>query len=170
MGNWKQELARFAPQLDALFVHHSEAPAEALERLAREPAHELAGRDVVVTTYALVKKLDWIAKQPWRLVVLDEAQAIKNASSVQTKAVKRLRAESRITLTGTPVENQIGDLWSLFDFCCPGLLGSAGEFRGFVKRLGKAADPEGFGPLRRDMTSLIESLKRVEWDFLAPDR
>ena len=168
VGNWKQELARFAPQLDALFVHHSEAPAEALERLAREPAHELAGRDVVVTTYALVKKLDWIAKQPWRLVVLDEAQAIKNASSVQTKAVKRLRAESRIALTGTPVENQLGDLWSLFDFCCPGLLGSAGEFRGFVKRLGKAADPEGFGPLRRLIQPYL--LRRLKTDpAIVPD-
>ncbi len=168
LGNWKQELARFAPQLDALFVHRSEAPAEALERLARNPAGELAGRDVVVTTYALVKKLDWIAKQPWRLVVLDEAQAIKNASSAQTKAVKRLRAEARIALTGTPVENQLGDLWSLFDFCCPGLLGSAGEFRGFVKRLGKAADPEGFGPLRRLIQPYL--LRRLKTDpAIVPD-
>jgi len=168
VGNWKQELARFAPQLDALFVHRSECPAEDLERLARDPARELAGRDVVVTTYSLVKKLDWIAKQPWRLVVLDEAQAIKNASSVQTKAVKRLRAESRIALTGTPVENQLGDLWSLFDFCCPGLLGSAGEFRGFVKRLGKAADPEGFGPLRRLIQPYL--LRRLKTDpAIVPD-
>ena len=122
----------------------------------------------MVTTYALVKKLDWIAKQPWRLVVLDEAQAIKNASSVQTKAVKRLRAESRIALTGTPVENQLGDLWSLFDFCCPGLLGSAGEFRGFVKRLGKAADPEGFGPLRRLIQPYL--LRRLKTDpAIVPD-
>ena len=168
VGNWKQELARFAPQLDALFVHRSECSGEVFERLARDPARGLAGRDVVVTTYSLVKKLDWIAKQPWRLVVLDEAQAIKNASSVQTKAVKRLRAESRIALTGTPVENQLGDLWSLFDFCCPGLLGSAGEFRGFVKRLGKAADPEGFGPLRRLIQPHL--LRRLKTDpAIVPD-
>ena len=168
VGNWKQELARFAPQLDALFVHRSECPPELLARLARDPARELAGRDVVVTTYSLVKKLDWIANQPWRLVVLDEAQAIKNASSVQTKAVKRLRAESRIALTGTPVENQLGDLWSLFDFCCPGLLGTAGEFRGFVKRLGKGADPEGFGPLRRLIQPYL--LRRLKTDpAIVPD-
>jgi SNF2 family DNA or RNA helicase len=168
LGNWKQELARFAPQLDALFVHRSEATAEALGRLARNPARELAGRDVVVTTYSLVKKLDWIANQPWRLVVLDEAQAIKNASSAQTKAVKQLRAKARIALTGTPVENQLGDLWSLFDFCCPGLLGSAGEFRGFVKRLGKAAGPEGFGPLRRLIQPYL--LRRLKTDpAIVPD-
>jgi hypothetical protein len=168
VGNWKQELARFAPQLEAVFVHRSEATAEALERLARAPARELAGRDVVVTTYTLVKKLDWIAKQPWRLVVCDEAQAIKNASAAQTRAVKRLRAEARIALTGTPVENQLGDLWSLFDFCCPGLLGSAGEFRGFVKRLGKGADPEGFGPLRRLIQPYL--LRRLKTDpAIVPD-
>jgi hypothetical protein len=168
VGNWKQELARFAPQLDALFLHRSEASAEVFERLARDPAGALAGRDVVVTTYTLAKKLDWLAKQPWRLVVLDEAQAIKNASSAQTKAVKQLRAQARIALTGTPVENQLGDLWSLFDFCCPGLLGSPGEFRGFVKRLGKAADPEGFGPLRRLIQPYL--LRRLKTDpAIVPD-
>jgi hypothetical protein len=168
LGNWKQELARFAPQLASLFVHRSECPPEVLERLARNPARELAGRDVVVTTYTLVKKLAWIANQPWRLVVLDEAQAIKNAASAQTKAVKRLQAEARIALTGTPVENQLGDLWSLFDFCCPGLLGSAGEFRGFVKRLGKASDPAGFAPLRRLIQPYL--LRRLKTDpQIVPD-
>jgi len=168
VGNWKQELARFAPQLRALFVHRSETAAAVLDRIAADPERELAGHDVVVTTYALVKKLDWIAAVPWRLAVLDEAQAIKNASSAQTKAVKRLRAEARIALTGTPVENQLGDLWSLFDFCCPGLLGSAGEFRAFVKRMGKHADPQGFAPLRRLIQPYI--LRRLKTDpRIVPD-
>ncbi len=67
----------------------------------------------------------WLATTPWRLVVLDEAQAIKNPAAKQTKAVKKLRAETRIALTGTPIENRLGDLWSIFDFINPGLLGSS---------------------------------------------
>jgi len=168
VGNWKQELARFAPQLKAVFVHRSETEAAVLDRLAADPERALAGLDVVVTTYTLVKKLAWIGAVPWRLAVLDEAQAIKNASSAQTKAVKRLRAEARIALTGTPVENHLGDLWSLFDFCCPGLLGSAAEFRGFVKRMGKRADPQGFAPLRRLIQPYI--LRRLKTDpRIVPD-
>ncbi|MFM8803052.1 MAG: DEAD/DEAH box helicase, partial [Planctomycetia bacterium] len=168
VGNWKQELARFAPQLEALFVHRSETEAAVLDRIAVDPERELDGHDVVVTTYALVKKLDWITAVPWRLAVLDEAQAIKNPSSAQTRVVKRLRAEARIALTGTPVENQLGDLWSLFDFCCPGLLGSAADFRAFVKRIGKRADPQGFAPLRRLIQPYI--LRRLKTDpRIAPD-
>ena len=168
VGNWKEELARFAPQLRAIFVHRSENEAAVLDRLAADPEGVLAGHDVVVTTYTLVKKLAWITQMPWRLVVLDEAQAIKNASAAQTKVVKRLRADARIALTGTPVENQLGDLWSLFDFCCPGLLGSAGEFRSFVKRMGKQADPQGFAPLRRLIQPYI--LRRLKTDpRIVPD-
>ena len=168
VGNWKQELARFAPQLKPLFVHRSETEAAVLDGIAADPERALAGHDVVVTTYTLVKKLDWITAVPWRLAVLDEAQAIKNASSAQTKVVKRLRAEARIALTGTPVENQLGDLWSLFDFCCPGLLGSAGEFKAFVKRMGKQADPQGFAPLRRLIQPYI--LRRLKTDpRIVPD-
>jgi non-specific serine/threonine protein kinase len=168
VGNWKQEIARFAPQLRAIFVHRSETEAAALDRLAADPQRELAEHDVVITTYTLVKKLAWITQIPWRLVVLDEAQAIKNASAAQTKVVKRLRADARIALTGTPVENQLGDLWSLFDFCCPGLLGSASEFRAFVKRMGKQADPQGFAPLRRLIQPYI--LRRLKTDpRIVPD-
>ena len=168
VGNWKQELARFAPQLRALFVHRSECPIDVFDRLAAEPERELARYDVVVTTYAMVKKLPWLTAMAWRLAVLDEAQAIKNASSAQTKAVKGLRAEARIVLTGTPVENQLGDLWSLFDFCCPGLLGSAGEFKQFVRRMGKGADPDGFAPLRRLVGPYI--LRRLKTDpLISPD-
>jgi non-specific serine/threonine protein kinase len=168
VGNWKQELARFAPQLKSLFVHRSECAADVLDRLAAAPERELAGYDVVVTTYALVKKLDWLTRVSWRLAVLDEAQAIKNASSAQTKTVKKLRAEARIALTGTPVENHLGDLWSLFDFCCPGLLGSAGEFKQFVRGLGKQGDAGGFAPLRRLVQPYI--LRRLKTDpRIAPD-
>ena len=111
VGNWKQELARFAPQLKCFFAHRSECDAETLDRVAKKPADELKDFDLVVTTYTLARKADWVATMRWKLVVLDEAQAIKNVSSAQTKAVKKLDAAGRIVLTGTPVENQLGDLW-----------------------------------------------------------
>ena len=84
----------------------------------------------------------WLLEVGWRLVVLDEAQAIKNPAARQTKTVKRLKADARIVLTGTPVENRLSDLWSLFDFLCPGLLGSQEKFKKFVKTLeARRAEP-----------------------------
>ena len=71
--------------------------------------------------------------------MLDEAQAIKNPAAKQTRMVKQLQAETRIALTGTPIENRLGDLWSIFDFINPGLLGSAKQFSSFVKRLAERA-------------------------------
>lgn len=121
IGNWRQELARFAPTLRVFFAHRSETAAEELERVAADPGKALADSDLVVTTYGLARRQAWLEKVRWPLVVLDEAQAIKNAGSTQTRAVKKLPASCRLVLTGTPVENHLGDLWSLFDFCCPGL-------------------------------------------------
>ena len=168
VGNWKQELAKFAPQLKAFFAHRSECDAETLDRVAKNPAKELAEFDLLVTTYTLARKAEWIAKMTWNLIVLDEAQAIKNASSTQTKSVKKLNGAGRIVLTGTPVENQLGDLWSLFDFCCPGLLGSAKQFKDFVKRLNKQQDAHAYGALRRLVQPYI--LRRLKTDpHIAPD-
>ena len=81
----------------------------------------------MLTTYGMLLRQPWLLDVAWQLVVLDEAQAIKNPAARQTKAVKRLQADARIALTGTPVENRLSDLWSLFDFLCPGLLGSQNE-------------------------------------------
>jgi non-specific serine/threonine protein kinase len=168
IGNWKQELARFAPQLKAVFAHRSECDAGTLDRIAQNPAKALAGFDLVVTTYALVRKADWISRHKWRLIVLDEAQAIKNAGSTQTRAVKTLTAAGRIVLTGTPIENQLGDLWSLFDFCSPGLLGSAKQFKDFVKRLDRRQDAHAYGALRRLVQPYI--LRRLKTDpHIVPD-
>ena len=75
--------------------------------------------DVVLTTYGMVSRLDWLRQREWSFAILDESQAIKNPGARQTKAVKQLRAPARIALTGTPVENSLGDLWSLFDFSIP---------------------------------------------------
>jgi non-specific serine/threonine protein kinase len=104
----------------------------------------------------------------WSLVILDEAQAIKNASSAQTRSVKKLNSSGRIVLTGTPVENHLGDLWSLFDFCAPGLLGNANQFKQFVKRLNKQQDAEAYGALRRLVRPYI--LRRLKTDpAIVPD-
>jgi non-specific serine/threonine protein kinase len=168
VGNWKQELQRFAPTLRVFYAHRSESEADALAHLTNDPAGALAGYDVVVTTYGLASRLEKLREAPWQLVVLDEAQTIKNAGSAQTRAVKQLRATGRIVLTGTPVENHLGDLWSIFDFCCPGLLGSAAQFKQFVKRLNKQQDSQAFAGLRRLLLPYI--LRRMKTDpAIVPD-
>ncbi len=93
--------------------------------------------DLVITSYTLVKKYAWLAKYSWHCLILDEAQAIKNPATQQTRAVKTLPAAHRIVMTGTPVENRLSDLWSLFDFLNPGLLDNKTEFSGFAKTLFK---------------------------------
>ena len=128
IANWQSEIARFAPSLRTFIAHPSAVPGKELAAL---PAERLADKDVVITSYGTVARLPWMAERQWSLVVLDEAQAIKNPGARQTRAVKELKSRARLALTGTPVENRLGDLWSLFDFLCPGLLGSATAFSRF---------------------------------------
>jgi SNF2 family DNA or RNA helicase len=124
VGNWQREAERFTPGL-AVHVHHG------ADRLAGdELATALAVADLVITTYqTAVRDLAALSQPRWARVVCDEAQAIKNHLSRQAKAVRALPAASRIALTGTPVENQLSDLWSLMEFANPGMLGSAKSFR-----------------------------------------
>jgi superfamily II DNA or RNA helicase len=127
IGNWKAECARFVPELRIFIVHPSE--------LGKTPAAappELLGCDLAITTYGMLSRQPWMREIDWRLVVLDEAQAIKNPGARQSQEVKALRSEHRLALTGTPIENRLSDLWSLFDFLHPGLLGSAREFSRLV--------------------------------------
>ena len=160
LANWKHEIGRFAPGLTTFFAHSSETPAAQIKDRV-EAVELIRGKDLVVTTYALLTRLPWLRETAWRLVVLDEAQAIKNPAARQTRAVKALRATGRIALTGTPVENRLGDLWSLFDFLNPGLLGGAQEFSRLVKKLtGDAA--RGFAPLRQLTGPYI--LRRLKTD------
>ena len=118
-------------------------------------------RHLIITTYGMVVRTDWLREHPWRLVILDEAQAIKNSGTKQTRAVKDLQAESRIAMTGTPIENRLSDLWSLFDFLNPGLLGTAKQFGSFVKRL-QSVEPPSFEPLRNLVRPYI--LRRLKTD------
>ncbi len=157
LANWAAEIERFAPSLSFLVAHPSALPASAL---ASEPA-ELAGKDLVITTYGFVLRSAWLGKLRFRHVILDEAQAIKNPTSKQTRQVKQLQAEARIALTGTPVENRLGDLWSIFDFLNPGLLGSAKDFTAYTKLLANRAG-NAYGPLRELVRPYI--LRRVKTD------
>ncbi len=160
LANWKSELARFAPSLRASFAHPAENPAGTWRNAATADAF-LADQDVILTTYGQATRLPWLATREWRLLVLDEAQAIKNPGARQTRAIKGLRARARIALSGTPVENRLGDLWSLFDFLNPGLLGTAPEFTRYVKAL-QAADPPNFAPLRQLVRPYL--LRRLKTD------
>lgn len=156
LANWAAEAERFAPGLRLLIAHPSELPAAELQAL---DAQRLSGVDLVITTYGTLPRLPSLAGVPWRVAVLDEAQAIKNPGAKQTRQVKKLNAQSRIALTGTPVENRLSDLWSIFDFTHPGLLGTEKVFASFGKRLAKA---EHFGPLRALVRPYI--LRRLKTD------
>jgi SNF2 family DNA or RNA helicase len=161
LANWKAEIARFAPTLNTAFIHPSETDTVTLAGLAAKAGEALAGTDVVLTTYAMLPRNPWLLDIDWRLVILDEAQAVKNPAARQTRTVKRLRADARIALTGTPVENRLADLWSLFDFLCPGLLGSAARFKKFVKGL-EVREHDRYAPLRKLVGPYV--LRRLKTD------
>ena len=161
VSNWVGELERFAPSLRVLSLHPSEMPRAELERIAGAPAASLAGCDAVLTTYGMLGRQGWLAEQKWDLIVLDEAQAIKNPGTRQAKEVKALQGRARLALTGTPVENRLGDLWSLFDFLSPGLLGSSSRFKSFVKTL-ESGTPPSYAPVRRLVQPYI--LRRMKTD------
>ncbi|WP_414476309.1 DEAD/DEAH box helicase [Microvirga sp. M2] len=158
LANWAAEIERFAPTLNARIVHPSAMAAEDLNQTTVEG---LSSLDLVITSYGALLRLPVLSQTFWRFVVLDEAQAIKNPNAKQTRAAKALQAEARIALTGTPVENHLGDLWSIFDFINPGLLGSAKEFGRSTKAL--AARPhDPYGPLRDLVRPYI--LRRMKTD------
>ncbi len=158
LGNWEAEAAKFSPSLRTLIAHPSVLAAEDLKT---KPTHLLENIDLVITSYGTLLRLPWLSETLWRLAVLDEAQAIKNPATKQTKAVKALKAHARIALTGTPIENRLSDLWSIFDFANPGLLGSAKDFNGFVKHLDTLPQPS-YAPLRNLVRPYI--LRRLKTD------
>jgi non-specific serine/threonine protein kinase len=158
LANWAAEIERYAPRLKVLVAHPSVVPSAELKAV---DAAGVAGYDLVMVSYGSVDRMPWMNDVPWHLAILDEAQAIRNPGAKQTRAVKRLRAEVKIALTGTPVENRLGDLWSIFDFVNPGLLGSKQEFGTFAKRLaGREHDP--YAPLRELARPYI--LRRLKTD------
>ena len=124
IGNWQREAARFTPDL-AVMVHHGGARGRG--KALRKTAFK---HDVVITSYALLQRdVTALDAVPWKGVVLDEAQNIKNPETKQARAARALTAGYRIALTGTPVENNVGDLWSVMEFLNPGLLGTQADFK-----------------------------------------
>jgi hypothetical protein len=158
LANWASEIERFAPGLKALIAHPSALPADELKTFAAERLRDV---DLVITSYGSLLRVPWIAETAWHLVVLDEAQAIKNPDARQTRSAKGLKARARFALTGTPIENRLADLWSIFDFVNPGLLGSAKEFTNFVKGLANRPH-NSYGPLRELVRPYI--LRRLKTD------
>ena len=126
VGNWIREAAKFTPGLSVLSL----AGSDRGKRFAQVPES-----DVVVTTYALLRiDAEQLQGFDFRAVVLDEAQNIKNAQAATTHAARGLRGQQKLALTGTPVENRLGELWSILEYCNPGMLGSERSFQGRFER------------------------------------
>ena len=158
LANWSAEIEKFAPELRTQIVHPSAMTVAQVRDF--EPA-DAAKLDLTITSYGSLLRIPALAEIPWRLVILDEAQAIKNPGARQTRVAKTLKARARIALTGTPVENHLGDLWSIFDFINPGLLGSAKQFSRYAKGLADRTE-NPYGPLRGLVRPYI--LRRMKTD------
>jgi hypothetical protein len=160
LGNWQRELARFAPHLSVL-VHHGP------DRFTRSRVSfpKRARRvDVVLTSYSLIARdAEQLGAVGWARLALDEAQQVKNPGTAQTRAVRRLTAARRVALTGTPVENNLSELWSIMHVLNPGLLGSPRSFReGFAIPIERDHDPAATERLRRITAPFV--LRRVKTD------
>jgi superfamily II DNA or RNA helicase len=158
LANWETEIEKFAPSLKAVIIHPSAMPADQVKAFTAEQASDY---DLAITSYGSLLRIPMFAAADWRFVILDEAQAIKNPNARQTKAAKALKARARIALTGTPVENHLGDLWSIFDFINPGLLGNAKQFTRYTKGLAERTH-NPYGPLRELVRPYI--LRRMKTD------
>jgi SNF2 family DNA or RNA helicase len=125
VGNWQKEIEKFAPHLRSHLHHGSDRIQDAAEF-----RDAIANCDVIITSYTLIRKdITFLSTMTWQRIVIDEAQNIKNPSAAQTKAILKLPAQHRLALTGTPVENRLLDLWSIFNFLNPGYLGKEAQFR-----------------------------------------
>jgi hypothetical protein len=158
VGNWQREAARFVPDLQ-VHVHHGtdRAKGEAF-------AEAVASSDLVVTTYAVAARdAAELGTVSWRRIVLDEAQAIKNAATRQAQAVRGIPATHRVAVTGTPVENRLADLWSIMEFANPGLLGGVTRFK---KRFAIPIERHGDDAMAAQLRQLTQPfvLRRVKTD------
>ncbi|HEY8429640.1 MAG TPA: DEAD/DEAH box helicase [Sandaracinaceae bacterium] len=153
VGVWQREIAKFAPHLSVVVLHGARR-AERWDQLERA--------DVVVTSYPLlVRDEERFARYEYHLLVLDEAHTIKNTRSQAHRAAKRMRAEHRLCITGTPVENHLGELWALFDFLNPGLLGDELSFRRWYRvPIEQLGDEERLATLRQQVAPYI--LRRLK--------
>ncbi|GBQ24925.1 DNA/RNA helicase superfamily II [Gluconacetobacter sacchari DSM 12717] len=159
LPNWQAEIARFAPTLSILILHGAE----------RHGLHaEIASHDIVLTTYPLlIRDRDALTPEPFSLVVFDEAHTLKNPATNGHATARALKAERRLALTGTPIENRLTDAWALFDLIAPGLLGTTKSFgKQFRTPIEKHGDPEIRARLARTLRPFL--LRRTK-DLVAPD-
>ena len=176
LNNWRKEAARFTPDLP-LMVHHGPGRRRAAEFVEAARQHA-----IVVASYGvLARDVRFMAEVPWRGIVLDEAQNIKNPATRQARAARSLDADYRVALTGTPVENHVGDLWSVMQFLNPGLLGTEGEFKrnyfipiqaegdeGAAQRLQRATGPFILRRLKTDRSIITDLPEKVETKEFCP--
>lgn len=153
LGNWQKEAAKFAPDMKVHILHGR--GAKVLEEECR--AHTAF---LTVTTYGMATRIAGLKEKEWSCIILDEAQAIKNPLTKQTKEIKKLKGKMRIAMTGTPIENELANLWSLFDFLNKGLLGTSGEFGEFCK--GLKSNPDGYAKLKAMVAPFM--LRRLKTD------
>lgn len=153
LGNWEMEAERFAPDMERCILHGKPSAALSAEL-------EAGGAFLTITTYGIAARLKDLQTVNWDCVILDEAQAIKNPLTKQTREIKKLPCRMRIAMTGTPIENDLTNLWSLFDFLNKGLLGSSEEFRRYCARLRE--HPEGYARLKAMVAPFL--LRRMKTD------
>ncbi len=148
MGNWRREAARFCPQLRTLVLHGKDR---------HDVADTMHQHDIVIAPYSLLQRdrERWLEAK-WHIVVLDEAQNIKNASTHAAQVVGQLQTRHRLCLSGTPMENHLGELWSLFHFLMPGFLGSQKRFATLFRTpIEKLGDAERMTQLRARVTPFM---------------
>lgn len=153
LGNWQKEAEKFVPTMELSILHGGGAAA-----LGKKV--EAAPTFLNITTYGMVSRIKELKEIQWSCIILDEAQAIKNPGTKQTREIKQLPGRMRIAMTGTPIENDLTNLWSLFDFLNKGLMGTSTEFRDFCKKLKDC--PENYAKLKSMVAPFM--LRRLKTD------
>jgi hypothetical protein len=160
--NWLREVERFAPHLRAV----AWTGPDREKRL-----HEVEGADILITSYALLRRdEDFLQKYDFAYVILDEAQNIKNPLSATARAAKKIRSQRRLALTGTPIENRLSEIWSIYDFLSPGMLGDLGAFEERYARPIDRGDHEATRRLRAVIHPLVMRRTKSEVAKDLPDR
>ncbi len=153
LGNWKREAEKFVPDMPVHILHGGGAAALAEELKSIEAF-------LFITTYGMTVRVKEFAERTWDCLILDEAQAIKNPTAKQTHAIKKIPSRMRLAMTGTPIENDLTNLWSIYDFIDKGLLGGFAEFKEYTKKL--AREPEEYASLKSAISPFM--LRRLKTD------
>ena len=157
ISNWVNEIRTFSPDINSIIAHPQAGSIKKNKNYDKKYPDLF---DLVITTYAMAQRYEWLQDYSWNYIILDEAQAIKNPGTKQTRMIKKLTSFNKIIMTGTPIENRLSDLWSLFDFLNSGLLGTTQEFKKFLKKLSN--DPSGYSRLRKLISPYV--LRRMKTD------